>query len=90
MEISGKALVRRWGWRAVGLAVTGVGLYLVVPSLLTMFGSWPQLADVAVHWFVVLAVLEICCFAALWWLARIALAPAPRDATDGRRARLEV
>ena len=80
MEISGKALVRRWGWRAVGLAVTGIGLYLVVPSLLTMFGAWPQLADVAVHWFVVLAVLEICSFAALWWLARIALAPAPCDA----------
>lgn len=86
MKLSVKALVRRWGWRAVGLAVTGIGLYLVAPSLLTMFGAWPQLADVAVRWFAVLAVLEICSFAALWWLARIALAPAPCDApmTDGQ------
>jgi len=75
MELSGRALVRRWGGRAVGLAVTGVGLYVVAPSLLTMFGAWPRLAGVAVRWFVVLAVLEICSFAALWWLAKIALAP---------------
>jgi len=53
MEISGRALVRRWGGRAVGLAVTGIGLYVVAPSLLTMFGAWPRLAGVAVHWFVV-------------------------------------
>ena len=83
MEISGRALVRRWGWRAVGLAVTGAGLYLVAPSLLTMFGAWPQLAGVAVRWFVVLAVLETCSFAALWWLTRIALAPVPSDAPTG-------
>ena len=70
MEISGKALVRRWGGRAVGLAVTGIGLYVVAPSLLTMFGAWPRLADVEVRWFAVLAALETCSFAALWWLAR--------------------
>ena len=75
MEISGKALVRRWGGRAVGLAVTGIGLYVVAPSLLTMFGAWPRLADVEVRWFAVLAALETCSFAALWWLARIALTP---------------
>jgi uncharacterized protein (TIRG00374 family) len=80
MEISGKALVRRWGGRAVGLAITGIGLYVVAPSLLTMFGAWPRLADVEVRWFVVLAVLETCSFAALWWLARIALNPVPSSA----------
>ena len=77
MEISGKALVRRWGGRAVGLAVTGIGLYVVAPSLLTMFGAWPQLADVNLRWFAVLAALETCSFAALWWLARIALTSVP-------------
>jgi uncharacterized protein (TIRG00374 family) len=84
-------VVRRWGWRAVGLAVTGVGLYLVAPSLLTMFGAWPQLADVEVRWFVALAFLQLCSFAALWWLVRIALAPASRGepAIDGQ-ARAEV
>ena len=84
MEISGKALVRRWGGRAVGLAVTGIGLYVVAPSLLTMFGAWPRLADVELRWFAILAALEICSFAALWWLARIALTPVsvPHRATD--------
>ena len=84
MEISGKALVRRWGGRAVGLAVTGIGLYVVAPSLLTMFGAWPRLADVEVRWFAVLAALETCSFAALWWLARIALTPVPGAATDAQ------
>ena len=67
VEISVGALARRWGWRAVGLSVTGIGLYVVAPSLLTMFGAWPRLAGVAVRWFVVLALLELCSFAALWW-----------------------
>jgi uncharacterized membrane protein YbhN (UPF0104 family) len=84
MKITGTALARRWRWRAVGLAVTGIGLYIVTPSLLTMFGAWPRLAGIAVRWFVVLALLELCSFASLWWLAKIALAPAPgeSDPTD--------
>src|SRR3954449_3978560 len=66
---SGRAsLVRRWGGRAVALAVTGIGLYVVAPSLIGMFGAWPQLARVAVRWFVVLGLLETGSFAALWWL----------------------
>jgi uncharacterized protein (TIRG00374 family) len=72
-------LVRRWGGRAVGLAITGVGLYIVAPSLLSLFGTWPRLADIEPWWFPVLAVLETCSFAALWWLARLALA---RPVTD--------
>ena len=78
MAVSGIALVRRWGGRATGLIITAVGLYVVAPSLLTMFDAWPQLADVEVKWFFVLALLEACSFAALWWLARIALAPGAR------------
>lgn len=73
------SVIRRWGGRAVALAVTGVGLYVVAPSLLTMFGAWPQLADVAVHWFWILAALETASMAMLWWLARIALAPSDGD-----------
>ena len=33
------ALVRRWGARAVGLVVTAIGLYVVFPGLLTLFGG---------------------------------------------------
>jgi uncharacterized membrane protein YbhN (UPF0104 family) len=73
MRVAGGALVRRWGGRAVGLAITGVGLYVVAPSILSLFGAWPRLADVDPWWFPVLVVLEGCSFAALWWLARLAL-----------------
>ena len=52
------ALVRRWGGRAVLLAVTGVGLYVVAPSLLSAFGAWPQLAEVRLRWFTILVLLE--------------------------------
>ncbi len=74
MELSTRALVKRWGGRAIGLAITGIGLYIVAPSLLTMFDAWPQLAGVAVRWFLILALLELGSLAALWWLAKIALA----------------
>ena len=52
------ALVRRWGGRAVLLAVTGVGLYVVAPSLLSAFGAWPQLAEVRLRWFAILVLLQ--------------------------------
>lgn len=89
MAISSSRLVRRWGGRAIGLTITGIGLYVVAPSLLTMFGAWPRLAEVEPYWFAVLALLETLSFAALWWLARIALAPHPGDSVaDGGPERL--
>ena len=78
MRIAG-GVVRRWGGRAVGLAITGVGLYIVAPSLLSLFGTWPRLADIEPWWFPVLAVLEGLSFAALWWLADLALAQQAAD-----------
>src|SRR5262245_1410949 len=74
------AWLRRWGPRAVALTLTGVGLYIVMPSLLTFFDSWPRLADVDPLWFVLLALLEFGSFAALWWLTRMALEPDPDPA----------
>ncbi|MFG1624587.1 YbhN family protein [Kribbella sp. NPDC049227] len=79
MRVAGGALVRRWGGRAVGLAITGVGLYIVAPSMLSLFGAWPRLADVEPWWFPALVVLEACSFAALWWLAGLALAQRAGD-----------
>lgn len=79
MRVAGGALVRRWGGRAVGLAITGVGLYIVAPSMLSLFGTWPRLADVEPWWFPVLVVLEALSFVALWWLARLALAQRAGD-----------
>lgn len=59
------AWLRRWGPRAVVLTLTGIGLYVVMPSLLTLFGSWPRLADVQPRWFVLLVLLQLASLAAL-------------------------
>ncbi len=69
-----RAWVRRWGGRGVALAVTGVGLYVVAPSLAGLLDAWPQLEGVRPGWFVLLALLEAASLASLWWLTRIALA----------------
>ena len=65
--------VQRWGGRAVGIAVTGIGLYVVAPSVITLFGAWPDLERVRPWWFVVLSALQIASFATLWLLLRISL-----------------
>jgi uncharacterized protein (TIRG00374 family) len=80
--VTAGALVRRWGVRAVALAVTGVGLYVVAPSLLSLFGSWPRLADVQLRWFAILVLLTAASLASLWWLTRLALEPHLVDADD--------
>jgi uncharacterized membrane protein YbhN (UPF0104 family) len=77
--------VRRWGGRAVGLTVTGVGLYLVAPSLLALFGSWPRLGGVQPWWFVVLIVLVVLGMASLWWLTRLALQDPAGPVAGGSR-----
>jgi uncharacterized membrane protein YbhN (UPF0104 family) len=68
-------LLRRWGGRAVGLTITAIGLYVVAPSLLTMFQAWPELARVDVPWFFVLAGLQLGRLVSLWWLTKLAIAP---------------
>lgn len=65
--------LRRWGGRAAGLIVTAAGLYIVAPSLLTLFNAWPSLGDVRPFWFVLVATLEAVSFGCLWLLLRIAL-----------------
>jgi uncharacterized protein (TIRG00374 family) len=68
-----QGVVRRWGWRTVGVVVTSFGLYVVFPSLITLLGAWPDLEDVRPYWFVVLVVLEVASFVALWGLLHLAL-----------------
>jgi putative heme transporter len=63
----------RYTRRGLGLAVTGLSLYLVAPSLLTVFDAWPELGEVRPWWFAVVVVLESASFVSLWLLLRIAL-----------------
>src|SRR5439155_1012834 len=51
----------------------GVALYLVLPGLIAMFGSLPQLEAVFPAWFVPIFVLEAAAFVCIWTLMRIAL-----------------
>jgi hypothetical protein len=64
---------RRIVLRLLLLAVTGIALYLVLPGLIAMFGSLPQLEAVFPAWFVPIFVLEAAAFGCIWALMRIAL-----------------
>jgi uncharacterized protein (TIRG00374 family) len=55
------------------LAVTGISLYLVAPTLLETLGSWQQLDQIAGWWFPAMAVLQGATLACLWELQRVAL-----------------
>jgi uncharacterized protein (TIRG00374 family) len=55
------------------LTVTGVGVYLVLPGLIALFGSVPKLREVFPAWFVPIFVLEALAFVSMWELMRIAL-----------------
>jgi uncharacterized protein (TIRG00374 family) len=59
--------------RLLVLVVTGVALYLVLPGLIVMFGSLPQLEGVFPAWFVPIFALEAAAFGCIWILMRIAL-----------------
>jgi uncharacterized protein (TIRG00374 family) len=59
--------------RVLVLVVTGVALYLVLPGLIAMFGSLPQLEAVFPAWFVPIFALEAAAFWCIWALMRIAL-----------------
>lgn len=59
--------------RVLILVVTGVALYLVLPGLIAMFGSLPQLETVFPAWFVPIFLLEAAAFVSIWELMRIAL-----------------
>jgi uncharacterized protein (TIRG00374 family) len=68
-----KKIVRTVFW----LAVTGVSLYLVAPSLLDTFGSWDDLDSLSPAWFVAMAVLQAATLACVWALQRLALHDPP-------------
>ena len=59
--------------RVVVLLVTGVSLYLLAPSLLEVFSSWPKLRSVNPIWIVPAVVFEATSYVSLWTLQRIAL-----------------
>jgi uncharacterized protein (TIRG00374 family) len=62
-------LVKRVFW----LAVTGVSLYLVAPSLIDVFGSWNDLGKLGVGWLAAMAGLQTLALVCLWLLQHLAM-----------------
>jgi uncharacterized protein (TIRG00374 family) len=64
---------RRLARTAFWLAVTGVSLYLVAPSVLETLGSWDQIDRLSPLWLLAMAILQTGALACLWALQRLAL-----------------
>jgi uncharacterized protein (TIRG00374 family) len=62
-----------WIKRVVVLGLTGLGLYVVWPSLAAVFSSGPQLRHVNPLWGIPIVMAEIASFACMWALLRLAL-----------------
>jgi uncharacterized protein (TIRG00374 family) len=67
-----RVVTRKLVTRVALLAVTGVSLYLLAPSLLAVFSSWPKLRNVSPLWLALAVVFECLSYVALWSLQRIA------------------
>jgi hypothetical protein len=64
---------QRYARPAAALVVGGVSIYLLLPSLLSVFGAWPSLAHLD-RPFALLALLAECAsYVCLWELDRIVL-----------------
>ncbi len=55
------------------LVLTGIGLYVVWPSLMDVFTSWPRLAVIEPQWYAGMAAAVIGSIACVWVLYRIVL-----------------
>jgi uncharacterized protein (TIRG00374 family) len=59
--------------RIVALVVTGVALYVVLPSLSAVFGAWPRLAHLSAVWLVAALLAEAASFVCNFGIQRIVL-----------------
>ena len=73
MTRSGRPRWIRRGRRLLLLLVTGFSLYLLLPSLLSVFSSWRSLAHLNWYWAGLALLAETASFVSLWNLDRIAL-----------------
>jgi uncharacterized protein (TIRG00374 family) len=59
--------------RALAVAVVGGAIYLVLPSLIAVFGAWPRLSTLNPVWFTVALACEVISFICNFALQRLAL-----------------
>lgn len=67
-----RAATRTIVTRAILLVVAGISLYLLAPSLLAVFSSWPKLRNINPLWLGLAVLFECMSYVALWSLQRIA------------------
>jgi uncharacterized protein (TIRG00374 family) len=60
-------------FRIVGLVVTAVALYLLLPSIGRVFSQFPRLRELDPLWMGASLVLEVASFVSLWWLFGVVL-----------------
>jgi uncharacterized protein (TIRG00374 family) len=68
-----KRLTRTVVW----LAITGISLYLVAPSVLETLGSWEDIKRFAPAWLAVMFLAQTATMASMWALQHIAIGVAP-------------
>jgi uncharacterized protein (TIRG00374 family) len=59
--------------RIVFFVLTAIVLYILWPSLLTVFEAWPDLLTIDPIWFVVMLGFEVASFISVWALERLAI-----------------
>lgn len=72
-ELSSSVMWRRYARQGLLLLVTGVSLYMLLPSLVAVFSSWRSLTQLNWYWTALALLTEAGSFASLWALNRIAL-----------------
>jgi hypothetical protein len=55
------------------LTITGISLYLVFPSVVSVFGSWRQITRFSIGWLALMAALQVAANACLWDLQHLVL-----------------
>jgi uncharacterized protein (TIRG00374 family) len=70
---SRRAAWRRYARPGVLLLVTGVSLYLLLPSLVAVFASWRSLGQLVWYWTALALLSEVASYVSVWQLDRIAL-----------------
>ena len=63
----------RIAWRVFLLALTGVSIYLLLPSLIETFSSWRSLSKLDPLWAALIVPAEALSYVSVWILQRIAL-----------------
>lgn len=64
---------RAWAKRIVGVVISGVAFYLVLPSLARVLASWPRLGHLSPIWFTGTILAEVASFACTFGLQRLTL-----------------